>query len=377
MGFGLWPSGVHFGFSGLSNEEQLVSPDNHFLHLKGVVVFHQSTFLLCSKTFMVMSPHFLVILTNPFQLSLHPETAFAQSIGSPYPLLVPLAGSLYWHFICVWVCNTVSGGCFHVRVIHILPWWVRIWWGLIPSTPQAICSCPIIRVSNGPGWTGRGRLGGSCSHCSELGPASGISSDMLSLPCVELWLLLTLTSWELTQVLLPQWRSNELLERQPCFFCEEMARNSANGCPTREVPIKGRSGKRGMIGGGVSERWAGLLEGPGVVDSSGLGAVVVAGAFSSSTWWPPMPHLYSKKGPKKKCTRAVPLLILTDLPWQKPLGRLCFLPEPLSLTSTCVFTSLIHWSSSLQASFWACSPSLHSGWALAWLKHHSYWRAGL
>ena len=82
----LWLSGVNFRTSGLSNSEQLVSSDCHFTHFKGVAVFHKSTFLLCSNTFMVMSPHILAILTDPFQLSLHPETAFAQSTGSPYPL---------------------------------------------------------------------------------------------------------------------------------------------------------------------------------------------------------------------------------------------------------------------------------------------------
>ena len=44
-----------------------------------------------------------------------------------------------------------------------------------------------------------------------------------------------------------------------------MARNSANGYPTRGVPIKGISGKRSIMGGEVLERQAGLLEGPGVV----------------------------------------------------------------------------------------------------------------
>ena len=48
-----------------------------------------------------------------------------------------------------------------------------------------------------------GGLSGSCSHCSELGLASGIGSGILSLLHVELWSLPALTSWELTQVLLP------------------------------------------------------------------------------------------------------------------------------------------------------------------------------
>ena len=77
MDFGLQIPGVNFGTSGLGNAEQLVSPDHHFLHLKGVVVFHKSAFLLCSNAFMVMSLHILPTVTNPFQFSLNPEASFA------------------------------------------------------------------------------------------------------------------------------------------------------------------------------------------------------------------------------------------------------------------------------------------------------------
>ena len=83
MGFGPWLSSVNFGTSGLSHAEQLAGPDHHFLHLKGVVVFHKSMFLLCSYNFMVISPHILETVIDSFQLSLGPETAFAQSTGSP------------------------------------------------------------------------------------------------------------------------------------------------------------------------------------------------------------------------------------------------------------------------------------------------------
>ena len=67
----------------------------------------------------------------------------------------------------------------------------------------------------------------------------------------------------------------------PICFCVGVARNSANGCPTRGVPIKGRSVKRSMMGGGVSEWQARLPEGPRAVESSGSGAAVVVGAFST------------------------------------------------------------------------------------------------
>ena len=92
-----------------------------FLHFKGVAVFHKSIFLLCSNTFMVVSPQILVILTDPFQLSLHPETAIAQSAESPYPLMVPLVGSSDGHFIHIWAWDAGFGGCVHVRVFYIFP----------------------------------------------------------------------------------------------------------------------------------------------------------------------------------------------------------------------------------------------------------------
>ena len=234
---------------------------------------------------------------------------------------------------------------------------------LDPSALWAFCSCFIIRVSNGPAWTGRG-LSGSCFHCSELGLASSIGSGMLSLPCVELWSLPASTSWDSTQVLLPKWGSSEPLEEQPCFFCVEMARNSANGCPTRGVPIKGRSCKRSMMGGGVSERQAGLLEGPGVGDPSGLGAAMGLGHFHPVMWWSLMPHLYNEEKPQKECTRPEALLILPGLPFLLE-GCVSFLDQ-FCLFPLMFFTSLIHQFSYLQASFGACSPSSHSSSALAW-----------
>ena len=101
MGFGLQLSSVNFGTSRLSNVEQLAGLDHHFSHLKGVAVFCNSMFLLCSDTFMVMSSHILVTVIDSFQLSLHPETAFVQSTGSPDPLLILLVSSFYRHLVCV------------------------------------------------------------------------------------------------------------------------------------------------------------------------------------------------------------------------------------------------------------------------------------
>ena len=47
MGLGLQVSGVNLGVSGQCNVQQLVSPDHHVIHLKGVVVFCKSTIQLC------------------------------------------------------------------------------------------------------------------------------------------------------------------------------------------------------------------------------------------------------------------------------------------------------------------------------------------
>ena len=116
MGFSLWVSSVNFGTSGLYNVEQLVIPDFHFLHLKGVVVFCKSTMPLCSNALIVVSPHVLATVTDSFQLSLSPEAAFSQ-----FTLLELLVGSLYGHLMCVWAWDAVSRGCVHVCVIHILP----------------------------------------------------------------------------------------------------------------------------------------------------------------------------------------------------------------------------------------------------------------
>ena len=60
------------------------------MHLKGVAVFHKSTILLHLNALMVVSLCGLGAFVNPFQLSLSPETAFAESTGSLYPLLVCL-----------------------------------------------------------------------------------------------------------------------------------------------------------------------------------------------------------------------------------------------------------------------------------------------
>ena len=101
IGFGIQVSGVNFGVGCHCNAEQLVSPDHHPAYLKGVAVFHKSAIPLCLNTLMVMSPHILVAVADPFQLILSPDAAFAEPTGSRYHLLVLLLGSSYGHFICV------------------------------------------------------------------------------------------------------------------------------------------------------------------------------------------------------------------------------------------------------------------------------------
>ena len=98
---GLQLSSVNFGASGLSSGEHLVSHYCNFSHLKGVAVLCKTTILLCSNALMVMSPHVLATVADPFQLSLCPEIAFAQSTGSLYPLPELLVGSSYGNLFCI------------------------------------------------------------------------------------------------------------------------------------------------------------------------------------------------------------------------------------------------------------------------------------
>ena len=57
---------------------------------------------------MVISPHGLVAFADPFQLSLGPETSFAEPTGSLYPLPVLLLGSSYGHFVSEQVMQSLK-----------------------------------------------------------------------------------------------------------------------------------------------------------------------------------------------------------------------------------------------------------------------------
>ena len=169
-----------------------------------------------------MSSHDLAAFANPFQLSLSPETAFAEPTGNSYPLPVLLLDGLYGHFICVWASDVVSRGCVHVRVNNILPGRVWVRWDLITSTPQTSCHSTIIRISSSPGWPGRG-LVCSCLCCwLKLGPASSTNLGVSSSSSAELCSLLALTSWESTWVLLSWWSLSESARRAvPLFLCRD------------------------------------------------------------------------------------------------------------------------------------------------------------
>ena len=121
VGFDLQVSGVNMGVSGHCSAEQLVSPDCHPKHVKGVVVFCKSTIPLCLNALMGMSPHGLAAFADPFQLSLSPKNVFAEPKGNSCPLPVLLLHSLYGHLICVLASDAVPRGCVHVRVGHIIP----------------------------------------------------------------------------------------------------------------------------------------------------------------------------------------------------------------------------------------------------------------
>ena len=119
-------------------------------------------------------------------------------------------------------------------------------WRLMQLNTQcsmSFCRCFIIKVSSGPGWTERG-LSGSCCHVQ-----SWVQPLVLVLGC-----LITLCGAVITPSSdflgvntgpLAAMRVEWTAGRAVPLFCVEMARNSANGCPTRGVPIKVRLGKRG------------------------------------------------------------------------------------------------------------------------------------
>ena len=293
----------------------------------------RSVFQLCSNALMVVSPHALATLTDPFLLNLWPKTAFAQSAGSPYPLLVPFVSHLYGHFPHVWACNSVSRGCVHVRVFHMFCWWLResneAWSPVLCELSAAVPSSRSATTIDGL----EGGLAVSCSHCSELGPALYISPGMFPSPWVELWSLPFLTSWESMWVLLLGWWSSELLGEWSCFFCVEVAKNLANGHLTRGVPIKENQEREVWWKEEFQKDELDCQKTLEQVTPLVQAQLWWQGCFHPVTRWSLMPHLCTEKKLQKKCTRAVAWLILLGSPWQTPPGRLWTLSGPSSPTS--------------------------------------------
>ena len=154
MGFSLQVSGVNLALSGHCNADQLVSPDHYPTDLKGVAVFCKSTIPLCLNALMVMSPHGLVAVANPFQLSLSPEAAFVEPTGILYPLLELLLGSSYDHFVCVVASDAIPRSCVYISQ-PCLPWMSLSQmrpdhWYSLNFLPQ-YCH----QDQQWPGWTGR------------------------------------------------------------------------------------------------------------------------------------------------------------------------------------------------------------------------------
>ena len=218
MGFGLWLSSVNFGASCFSDVEQLVSPDHHFLHLKGVAV-------ICN--FMVMSQHILAIVALPFQLSLCPKAAFAQSTGSLYSLLVPLVGS-FMGTSSVSEHETHSLEAVSMSELSTFSLdeeaWSLVSLSSLPPSHLLDQWWPWLD------WRGTDRF---LPHCSELVPVSSISLDLSSSPCAELCSPLVLTSWVLTWVLLL------LLREWSCFSVWRWLRTHQMGTQLGECLPRG------------------------------------------------------------------------------------------------------------------------------------------
>ena len=244
------------------------------------MILLKSVILLHSDDLLVISPHSLLTVADPSELSFRPEATLIYTTGSLYPLSVLLAGSSDTYLICVQACETILGGWLHIRVDHILSRQVQVRWGptvvhaaltvLIPGTPQGSHHCTSIRISSGLGWTGRGTgrflplwlrarpsLWCQCGHVL----LRAVFAPNLDLLGVNMGLFVVITECATGRAVL-------------LFLCGSTM-NPANGCPTRGVSTKGISSRRGTGGGGVPVWWAGLSEGSGICKPSCLGTVVV------------------------------------------------------------------------------------------------------
>ena len=155
----------------------LISTNSHFLHFKGVAVFCKGTFPLCSNTFMVMSPmswQFLLIL-------------FSWASIQRLPLLIPQeACTLFQYFLQAIHTDTSSvsehvtqsleavsmteSSMFPLGELESDEAWSPVLHGLSAAVLSSGSAMALVGLEWG--------LAGSCSLCSELGPASITSPSM-------------------------------------------------------------------------------------------------------------------------------------------------------------------------------------------------------
>ena len=117
----------------------------------------------------------------------------------------------YGYLISIWTREAISRDSIQVGVHWVSPWWTWVWGCLISGALGAACICLIIRVRQPSNGTGERDGGHLC--CQELFLLSGIKLGIWSLPHVEPCSLPTLTSREVTWVLLAWGWSGEPLVR--------------------------------------------------------------------------------------------------------------------------------------------------------------------
>ena len=108
--------------SSLFNLDWLVSLDHHPAHFKGAVVLIKIEILLCSDSFEVTSPHFLLTTADPLQLGIPSGSLLNGTVGDPHPLVEPLCVGPYDHLLGVWTQETIfSSYWMRDRVSSTLP----------------------------------------------------------------------------------------------------------------------------------------------------------------------------------------------------------------------------------------------------------------
>ena len=181
MGFGLWVSGVNFGACGLGNAEQLVSPDHHFSHLKGVASSTRAQ--SCSVLMLLWScPH-----TSWWPLSI----LFSWSSVQRLPLFcLQESYTLFWYFL--WTVHTATSSVSEhemqspeaVSMLESATFslddsksneaWSPVIFELPATVPSSGSMVTLVGLEEG--------LAGYCPCCSKPGPASSTNLDVFLLP---------------------------------------------------------------------------------------------------------------------------------------------------------------------------------------------------